>query len=69
MFNVGATRVCRQAFVFDDERFEMTERFAVQYTGILLPNGMASPSVPGVMVNPSTATVIILDNDGMTANH
>lgn len=64
VFDVGAARVCRQAFVFDDDRFEMSEQFSVQYTGIVLPDGTATPSVPGVMVQPSTATVLILDNDG-----
>ena len=64
VFNVGTSRVCRQAIVFDDDRFEMSEMFSVQYTGIVLPDGTATPTVPGVMVQPSTATVIILDNDG-----
>lgn len=64
VFNVGETRVCRQAIVFDDDRFEMSEQFSVQYTGVVLPDGTATPAVPGVMVQSSTATVLILDNDG-----
>jgi hypothetical protein len=64
VFDVGATRVCRQAIVFDDDRFEISEMFSAQYTGIVLPDGTATLSVPGVMVQPSTATVLILDNDG-----
>ena len=64
VFEVGATRVCRQAIVFDDNLFEMSEQFSVQYTGIVLPDGTSSLSVPGVMVQPSAATVLILDNDG-----
>ena len=55
--------------MFDDNRFEMTEQFSVQYTGVVLPDGTASPSVSGVMVQPSTATVLILDNDGMTVDN
>lgn len=50
--------------MFDDNQFEMSEQFSVQYTGIVLPDGTATPSVPGVMIQPSTATVLILDNDG-----
>lgn len=50
--------------MFDDNLFEMSEQFSVQYTGIVLPDSTATPSVPGVMVQPSTATVLILDNDG-----
>ena len=42
----------------------MSEQFSVQYTGVVLPDGTATPSVPGVMIQPSTATVLILDNDG-----
>ena len=64
VFNVGATRVCRVAFIFDDNRFELTEQFQVQFTGIILPDGMATPSIPGLTVQPATATVLIQDNDG-----
>ena len=65
IFNVGASRVCNSAIVFDDNRFEMTEQFQVRFTGIILPDGTATSTVPGVTIQPSTATVIILDNDGM----
>ena len=65
IFNVGATRVCRGAFIFDDNRFELTEQFQVQFTGVVLPNGMATPSVPGVTVQPAATTVLIQDNDGI----
>lgn len=64
VFNVGASRVCRSAIVFDDNRFEMTEQFQVQFTGIILPDGTAAPSVPRVVIQPTAATVIIQDNDG-----
>ena len=50
--------------MFNDDRFEMSEQFSVQYTGVILPDGTATPALPGVMVQPSTATVLILDNDG-----
>lgn len=57
--------MCRQAIIFNDDSFEMTEQFLVQYTGIVFPDGTTSLSVPGVMVEPSTTTVLIQDNDGM----
>ena len=65
VFNVGASRVCQSAIVFDDNRFEMTEQFQVEFTGIILPDGMATPTVPRVEIRPTVATVTILDNDGM----
>lgn len=43
----------------------MTEQFRVQFTGIILPDGTATPSVSGVTVQPTTATVLIQDNDGV----
>ena len=64
IFNVGASRVCRSAIVFDDNRFEMTEQFQVEFTGIILPDGTATTTVPRVEVRPTVATVTILDNDG-----
>ena len=64
VFNVGASRVCRAAFIFDDNRFELTEQFQVLFTGIILPDGMATPSVPGLTVQPATTIVLIQDNDG-----
>ena len=66
VFNVGASRVCNSAIIFDDNRFEMTEQFQVQFTGIILPDGTATSTVPGVTVQPSIATVVITDNDGMS---
>lgn len=51
--------------MFDDNRFEMTEQFTVEFTGIILPDGTATPTVPRVEVRPTVATVTILDNDGM----
>ena len=64
MFTTGSRRACQTIFIFNDDIFEITERFTAVASGILLPDGSEVPSLLGVTIDPAETEVLILDNDG-----
>ena len=57
-------RPCIDLFVFDDDVFEGSEDLTITVQGFVLPGSTGvTPSLPGVTINPSVATVTITDND------
>ena len=62
-----ALRPCIDIIVFNDEVFEGPEEFTITVQGFLLDGSTTvTPSLSGVTVNPSRATVTIRDNDSET---
>ena len=50
--------------MFDDDVFEGSEDLTITVQGFVLPGSTGvTPSLPGVTINPSVATVTITDND------
>ncbi len=68
VFNINDRRACQTIFIFDDDRFELTEEFNGVIEGIINSEGTQVPSIPGVTIVPSETRIIILDNDGKESN-